>query len=357
MFKAVDKQTDQEIIILSSRWANRLGQLRVLDRQDNLVCQHCRQPVRVRAGQIRRRHFAHKHLQNCPLQSESPEILAARAILYEWLDKKFGDAVTLEKQLGSDLDLPRPVDCWVETEYGIFVYWIIEVQIKPAHREGLQHALAQSEATVHWVFLSKMLREDKQQPDQVHLTTTEREFMVRTKYDQIDQDFRSNFGCSLHYLDPAGERLTTFRNLHLVHRPQVYAGHKEDHSLAEVLVSPRNGEFVHPGEYERLQAWKAEKAKAELEIEEQKQIAYSPKKDWPEPGQEYGEGGQSLSDRAKLANLVQPGTYSPGPVPTYPKEAICELCGNVVTKWYVFNNVTKTCKCMDCYRRQEKDSR
>ena len=39
--------------------------------------------AQVRAGEIKRWHFAHKHLQDCPLQHESPQILQARALLYQ----------------------------------------------------------------------------------------------------------------------------------------------------------------------------------------------------------------------------------------------------------------------------------
>ena len=244
MFKAINQQTDQDIIILDPKWGNRLEQLRALDRQDHLVCQRCRQPVRIRAGQVRSWHFAHKHLRNCPLQSESPELLLARVTLYEWLRKKFGNAVTLEKEIGG-ANLSRPVDCWVEVKAGVFAYWIIEVQLKPEHRQEIKHALEQSGAMVNWVFLAKMLREEESGSGQLHLTTTEREFMTQTEYDQIARGFRADPGQSLHYLDPGNASLVTFRSLHLIHSPQLYAGCQESHPLAEVLVSPKTGEFVH----------------------------------------------------------------------------------------------------------------
>lgn len=38
------------------------------------------------------------------------------------------------------------------------------------------------------------------------------------------------------------------------------------------------------------------------------------------------------------------------------EESVCELCGNVTTKWYAYDNKTKKCKCMDCYRRLSKQS-
>ena len=55
MFKAIHTLDDQEIIILDPEWedVNKLNELRGLDRRDLLVCQECRQPVRVRAGEDR----------------------------------------------------------------------------------------------------------------------------------------------------------------------------------------------------------------------------------------------------------------------------------------------------------------
>src|SRR5512138_2593900 len=117
MYKAVHAQTREEIVILSPRWCERIAALRALDRANQLVCQGCRQPLRVKAGAVKRPHFAHKHLNACSFGSESPEILNARAVLYDWLVRQFGQnpghSVTVEKQV-EGFQLPRPVDCWVE---------------------------------------------------------------------------------------------------------------------------------------------------------------------------------------------------------------------------------------------------
>ncbi len=126
MFKAVNTLDNNYIVILDPQWLGAIRELRRLDAQDLLVCQQCRQPVRVRAGHVRRWHFAHKHLANCPYGNESPELLRTRAALYEWLMSKYPERVTIEKRVESEHIL-RPVDCWVETEAGIISYWIIDV--------------------------------------------------------------------------------------------------------------------------------------------------------------------------------------------------------------------------------------
>ena len=65
MYKALNIRDNSEVVILDPRWLRAIKQLRELDHQDVLVCQGCKQSVRVRAGDERREHFAHKHLANC----------------------------------------------------------------------------------------------------------------------------------------------------------------------------------------------------------------------------------------------------------------------------------------------------
>src|SRR3972149_2366896 len=133
MFKALINPSGEEIVILEPRWRRQLDTLRLLDIQDDLVCQGCLQPVRVRAGGVKRWHFAHKHLHNCPYEFESPILLQSRAVLYEWLLARRGeDGVTLEKKTS----LPRPVDCWVRGADGDIGYWIIDSRMPPVERQS-----------------------------------------------------------------------------------------------------------------------------------------------------------------------------------------------------------------------------
>ena len=153
MFKALHTTTGEEIIILEPRWRRQIEFLRSLDTQDDLVCQGCLQPVRVRAGDVKRWHFAHKHLQNCPYESESPILLQARAVLYEWLVGQLGeDVVTLEKQSA----LPRPVDCWVNSAAGAIGYWIIDTRMPPDERQSLAAGMARICPNPVWVFTTSL---------------------------------------------------------------------------------------------------------------------------------------------------------------------------------------------------------
>jgi hypothetical protein len=256
MLKAIHGETGKEIIVLQAAWVTALEQLRSLDKKDALLCPGCRQPVRVRAGEERQWHFAHKSLADCPLQNESFEVLRARAILYTWLEAKFTSAksVTLEQSLDSPL-LSRPVDCWVETDRGPVAYWILDKQEKPQNRDELLRAFQRAGSTVHWVFLADLLRVHGGSPDRLLLSTTERDLMQACDYDRIGTKLYEEPGKTLHYLDIKEETLTTFRGLRLVHAPHMFSGRNESHVMWDISVNPENGEFVHPGETDRLIAW------------------------------------------------------------------------------------------------------
>lgn len=354
MFKALNKRTDQEIIILAPEWIDQIDHLRTLGRQDILVCQECKQPVRVRAGEIRIQHFAHKHQQDCPYGHESPTLLKAKMILYKWLCSKFGAGVTLEKRLEGDL--PRYVDCWVGVESCSFAYWIIESGMRLQKRKTIKEGLTQAQASVNWVFVADILNEDENDSNRVHLSTTEREFMQQSVYDEMTQGWRLGVGESLHYLDPDSETLITFRNLHLIHGPQMYEGTKKESEISSVLVSPKTGEFVHPGEHEALQEY--EKRKREREKEQRKQadalqrhrytrnalVQSSPLVPY-EPLQKSGLG--DVQQYTQEENSV-----SPSPVKL---EATCRICGARTSDWVVHYAANNTCECRECAYKEKSD--
>lgn len=252
MFKAIDSRTGEAVVSLDEQWTSSIGQLRDLGRSDALVCQHCEQPVRLRVPSDRRRHFAHKHLQDCPYATEPPELLTARAHLYRWLQDRHrarGSEVTIEHRL--DEDLPHPVDCTVKTNAGTAMYWIIHGGFSSEKRDRVQDAFRRHGASPNWIFLASMLRVAAHDENRLQLTTTERDFLKHCDFDRLAGFFCD--GASLHYLDPAGD-LITYRGLHLVHKPQLYFGQRVSHPLSEILWRPPLGDFVHPGEYEQLVA-------------------------------------------------------------------------------------------------------
>lgn len=317
MFKALDVRDNSEVVILGQKWLNAIKKLRELDHQNILVCQGCKQPVRVRAGEQRRKHFAHKHLENCRYEDESAILRNARAVLYEWLVNKFDKNVTIEKQVDGT-DLFRPIDCWVTQDSRVFGYWIFDSSIKPEKRIALQNSAKKLGIHFHWVFCSNLLSRDENDGDKLFLTTTEREFIQHSKYDDAYCYGYSAAAGSLHYLDVENRKLITFRNLSLCHKPNVYTGYNIDSELDRVLVSPKTGEFVHKGEYEKLQIHKQGIRAVEEEL-----ISES---------SEY----MRLSD--SFFNKMN-------------KKKKCEICGEMTDRWLSFDGKTGLCKCSSCLQK------
>lgn len=344
MFKAIHTLDDQEIIILDPEWedVNKLNELRGLDRRDLLVCQECRQPVRVRAGEDRQWHFAHKHRQNCTYQSESAALLRARAALYRWLIEKFGaNNVELEKKIGGK-DVPRPVDCWVQGEKSAIAFWISDAGMKPQIREVLQRRFQQLKVNVQWLFTTSMLRE-QEEPGRVTLSTTERELMIATRYDAIYEPRRGR-GRSLHYLDGSSATLITFRGLYLVHSPHTFEGHKITDSLRDIQLLRQSGGLVHPGEHE---VWEAYRAEMEARESQPGQLPrYEPAAPQPPP-----------PIVVPSPPVFTESAYRPPKLSTWSEDAsseraikvgTCIFCGQETTDYWFYDGKTKTCRCRPC---------
>lgn len=340
MFRAIDKDCGKEIIILDGKWhPGNIEQLRLKGRSEMLRCPECQQPVLVRAGIKKRWHFAHKILANCPLQNESAMILQARSLLYQWLQSKFNDKVTIEKKI-EECPFPRPVDCYVQMNNGTeIVYWILEAGIRS--RNELLYSIKRSKIRVHWVFLHHMLREDEEHSNEFHLSTTERDFLDYSEYGEVYN------GPSLHYMNIETSELKTLRGMVLIHSPQKYKCKRVVSGLLkETLISPRTGEFVHLGEHEKLaefrkrfkfkvEKWQPATKRREDEsfVESEEDISLEFK----------GERSHHKKQSAKPQSDVLSILNAPAP---------CEICGKLTKKWISFNLATKTCRCRECLEKK-----
>ncbi len=351
MYKALDIRDNTEVVILEPKWLRAINQLREFDHQGFLVCQGCKQPVRVRAGEQRREHFAHKHLENCTYADESAILRNARAVLYKWLVSKFGESVTIEKKVDG-VDLFRPIDCWVKHDSTTFAYWIIDSTLKPEKRKALQDGIEKLGIHINWVFILELLRTEQNHPDKLVLSTTEREFIRRSKYDMPLTSGYSTNG-SLHYLDSKNRKLITFRGLSLYHEPQVYKGRNLTSNLEKVLVSPQNGEFVHDGERDKLRKYE----------QQLKVIGESPNKRWERfafqrnpdsinrslenqnlpSGEERG-SLDMLNEKSAYRNLEK----TTPPTSLFSKTGTCVFCGKVTEDWWWYDGKTGQCKCKSC---------
>lgn len=313
MFKAFDTTTASEIVSIDPAWEDRRLELRAHCAGKLLQCPECRQPVRLRAGEFRRAHFAHEHKLQCSLNGESADVLNLRAALYGWLTSKFGAAVEIEKQ-DCARSFPRPIDCWHNGPKGPLGYVTLARGMSTMRRERLQKAILDTQLQATFVFHASTLEIADGHPNCIVLSTTHRDFAVSTKY---DQPHYSGYGSSVHFLDPETGMLTTYRGLGEWHPPQVYRGVRVTSNLSDVLVSPKTGEFVHPGEVEALRNWRDE-----------------------------------CAARAHAARTRTKRPAPPPPVPRTPSapKATCVICGQITHDYLQFDERDNTCRCLECRR-------
>jgi hypothetical protein len=336
VYKAVHRDSGEEILTLSPFWRGKIKELRPLDREDLLLCQGCRQAVRLKAGAHKRPHFAHKHLQGCAIGDESARLLGARAVVYDWLSAQFPGQVDAEWS-PAELDLPRPADCRVRLDEGGFVAWIVDTTLKLEIRQRIQAALSKAGTSVCWLLLSNLLRPDPNHPAWLLLSPTERDFLVQTPYDEIGRENRllaSEFGSTLHYLDVERESLLTFRSLERVHAPNVFAGRREEAALAQVSILPE-GQIVYAGEERSLNASRVARARQTERV--QRWLEPSTRRTAPQP--------EMLREQPRAAG--EPAVLTQHEVVT------CIYCGERTTDWWTAwtEDGERLGKCRTCLDR------
>ncbi len=359
MYKALESPSLEEIVILEKRWRSRIDDLRSWGAQSKLVCPGCRQDVHVKAGKSRRWHFAHKHLRNCPLSRQSPELLNARAVLYEWIVEEFRYRqvkIEIEKELPG---LPRPVDIWIGTDTKPIVYWIFDTRLTPEMRNSLIQGMEHAEVLVNWLFTASFLHEDELYPGRLHLTTTEREFLCISTLDELAQLAGDASGKSITYLYPEKASLVTFRRLRLQHAPQRFAGRRLENQLKEVTILPKSGEFIHPDEIDWLERYRRKADAAQIRLSRQQKMIDQARflVNNNENGSVLDSRSSNPSDQIKL----QPDeSKREEPVPAginallssrqpFRREAVCRYCGSLTTDWVSFFGKTGECLCRECY--------
>jgi hypothetical protein len=337
MFKSIDIQEQKEVIIIDPQWdKHSIESLRYRGQNNQLICPECKQPVLVKAGDVKQWHFAHRDTGSCPLRNESESVLRGRIILYRWLSRKYPGKVSLEKAI-PDVELPRPLDCYLETNKGKkFAYWIRDSGFR-SHGTIKQQFYGQ-DIYFQMIFLSNMIRKAPDDPSALVLTPTERTFAYRSEYNQI---YYSSNNSALTYLDLTTQFLHTFRGLFLVHKPQIFSYKKKlSKHLDQILISPKNGEFVYPGEYEKLKLLNKKyereqnntKKKIEkINLEINKIIQHTPVED-------KNEQDHSISDEQNHLNYM---------TKTYP----CIKCRKHTKEWVKLDLSTNTCICRNCIRK------
>jgi len=337
MLRSLSRKTEESIILPEDEWSGRIDFLREEARRGELICPVCKQPVVVRAGEIRIHHFAHRNLGDCPMANEEGAVLLARSLLFRWLSTKYPGRVTIEQEL-PESSLPRPVDCWVETDDGkCFAYWILAKRSSDAKTRGLVDAMGETGALATWVLLNRILTEGEVD-GQVLLSTMERVLLEATRFDCVYRPFPDAFGRSLHYLNIDKKTVTTCRCLRPYESPQLYAGHSVGSDLSTLLIDPADGSFVHQGEYERAQPiWVEDKRRREE------------RERWQDGGNAaFSSLGRSLS------TFQQPPSDS-SYIPLYERTPVCKHCGKRTKDWLSHDGKTDTCVCRECYRKAHSE--
>jgi hypothetical protein len=333
VYKALHVHSGEEVLTLGPAWRGRSKELRALTQQDLLVCQGCRQAVRLKAGPRKRPHFAHKHLLGCSYGAESPRLLAARAALFEHLSALFPGQVDAE-WLPEGAHLPRPVDCLVRAPSGLFAFWLVDNYLKLQARQQIQAAFASLALPVTWVLLARLLRPDPNHPAWLLLSPTERACMCQTAYDQIGREqhlLESDFGSTLHYLNEENGSLVTLRSLERVHAPNVFAGRREESPLEQVQVSAQ-GQLSYPGEERALHASRSQHLR---QVERARR--------WLEPAQK----------EPRQAPLVAISVPAPQPQPRQTDKVTCIYCGECTDDCWAswLENGQRLGKCRACLER------
>ena len=358
VYKALHRETGEEMISLSPEWRKRLDELRALDRLDILVCQACWQPLRLKAGKHRKPHFAHKHLKGCSFGAESPAMVEARGALYERLVELFPGMVELEIPL-PDSGLPRAVDVWVESGEARLAFWVVETTLKLEARERIRAGFETAGLTVVWVMCARMLHPDEKSASKIHprirLSPTERDFLRSTPFDEIGRESRisgEDFGASLHYLDAEAGLLTTFRSLERVHAPNVFSGRRLQHHLDQVTLDFNGLDLFHPGEAAALRSSRIERAQRAERIRR----FLTPRPAPPDSKQKGpGEPDNAVPPNWLASALARRRWQAPlAPLTGEPPEkAVCVHCGRLSADWWQvwWDGDVRRCKCRECLEK------
>lgn len=256
MLKGIDSQTGAPVISVAQQWCDCVDQLRARCHADTVLCPECRQPVILRAGHDRIWHFAHRTRSNCPLKRETEEVLAARVMLYELLQRAFGDRVALEERIPG-AQRAESADCVVTLHTGKIAYFIVAKQIRK--RSEFLAFRRQAYSAVHWILLPRLLQVAPDSANGVLLSPTACDLASRDGIERIYGGHRRIKEGSLYCADVERDLFVIARGLHIVHVPNVYhASAKLELSPQDVVVDSKTGELMAVEEGALLADWQRE---------------------------------------------------------------------------------------------------
>lgn len=320
MFVALEVSTERRVTSLDPVWIEDIGSLRQSVTEGRLVCPGCRQPLTLRAGALRRTHFAHRHLSDCPHDRSSPEVCEARAQLYLRLSALYPDAVDLEVPLpGSE----RQIDLRVRLpDMPAFAYWIFDRS--PRNRDRI---LAGSPGMLdHFVFTQSSLRLGSPAPNVLLLSAAQRDMIREGPYDE-----RFAPGGHLFFLNTEDRTVMVHRGLTLMHAPAHFRSERySTFALSEAVLCGRSGEIVSPTEVTEWTEWK---------LEQERLVAGSSRLSFDRSPRPRIAASRTSKDSGPVE-----GAH---PVPPRPP-ARCVRCGVLTRDWSVQGIKEGTCTCQTC---------
>jgi len=337
MFVAIKTGDQSRITSIASQWDGQETTLRELTDSGQLICPGCNQPLWLRVGKTRRRHFAHRSLAECPLERQSSEVLEAKAQLYEWLETKYPGSVNLDMPVG----VPggnKIIDLLVEARSGRkFAYWIFDRQQRS--RNDFLAYQQQAGVHVHFIHTESTLKIDPAKD--IVLTASQREFIARSEFDApVDWCGRGH----LHFLTGETSKLRIYRGLHCVHQPNLYQWTVvRTHRLADALISPHTGEIVFAEDVAARDDGRRKNMQEDVS-------GRTARPGFPPAGPEESEPDTT---RAVVLDQSPASEQKPDEPPiNFNGPFCCEDCGTMTTHWSTATPSAGTCVCKGCVKKR-----
>jgi len=338
MFVAIRSNDARRVTSIDPSWDDRLDLMRDLAQSGELLCPGCHQQLWLRTGEIRRRHFAHRRLTDCPLGNQSAEVLEVKAQLFLWLQKKFPDAVALDKAIGKP-GLDKVVDLLVKLDSGVnFAYWVFDREQR--NRDDFSPYRSLSGVFAHFIHTGSTLR--KHDTSEITLTASQRAFICCSDFDTcVAGEGSGHMG----FYQVEASTLLIYRGLHCVHPPNVYCWKAlRQGGLDSALISPKTGEIVFPEDEQARKTWRQKRTNEKCGFS-------SPKTTIDLEGLKSSDkltANQGSSDVSQpLSGIVaasQPMNLR-GPFR-------CEDCGTETTDWTSATPSAGTCLCKSCSHKR-----
>lgn len=345
MFVATSTIDKRRINLLDPAVYERRESLKAVGREGGLACPHCGQEVRVRLGDVRRPHFAHKSLEDCPFQTESAEVTEVKALLYGFFRLQGVGSVDMDVSLAGENDSGGLfLDLLVETEAGKrFGYWVFDRNRRDRHI--LMDAAEKSGITPMVIHTGSMLTFDPEATSLL-LSKSMRDTIQTSPF---DQGFGARSGGHLHFLDEAG-MLTTFRRLHCVHLPNVYEWEiRREAALQEVRFDPDSGDFVVEEDVaDRLEHVRLEQEREEKRRREEEERRKIREERLSRTRKIYTEAPVKHLQPAKIREPHTP--YVNRLNQLYP----CKDCGVETSDWVKLLLSENVCVCRECNAKRLK---